>query len=133
MYFAFGLEAVTGIKNRAEIIAKALELLPFKLSDALNALRKDTAAKASEKQTDAVLATIELTEKTIIEDISNEKYDSALSFCEYFSKLATGERDAFKPLKKSIENLLKSKLVQTPEMASDKAEKINSILNKLQE
>ncbi len=132
LYFAFGLEAVTGTASRASIISKAMELLPFKVANAVSALKADAAADESVKNTDAALNNIELTEKSIIADISNSNYDSALELCAGVSKLEAGERAPFKAALRSVGVMLKARMLQQ-QLSEEETEKIRSVLNKISE
>ncbi|OQA81548.1 MAG: Clostripain precursor [bacterium ADurb.Bin243] len=132
MYFAFGLEAVTGVANRAAIIARAIELLPFKVTSALGALKADAAASDADKNTDAALNNIELTEKSIINDIGVSNYDSAFELCVSVSKTQAAERAPFVPMLKSIKSMLKAKLVQQ-QLPEDEYAKINLLISKIDE
>lgn len=132
MYFAFGLEAVTGVANRAAIIARAVELLPFKIDSALGALKADAASSDAEKNTDAALNNIELAEKSIINDIGASNYDSAFELCRSVSKTQAAERAPFVPLLKSIKSMLKAKLVQQ-QLAEEEYSKINLLISRIDE
>jgi hypothetical protein len=132
MYFAFGLEAVSGVQNRAALIAKAVELLPFKVAGALKALKADAAAEDINKNTAAALNNIELTEKSIIADINNSNYDSTLNLCLDAAKTEPGQRAPFKTTLKSISIMLKAKLIQQ-QLSEEESEKINSVLSKISE
>lgn len=132
MYFAFGLEAVSGVQNRAALIAKAVELLPFKVAGALKALKADAAAEDVNKNTAAALNNIELTEKSIIADINNSNYDSTLNLCLDAAKTEPGQRAPFKTTLKSISIMLKAKLIQQ-QLSEEEYEKINSVLSKINE
>lgn len=131
LYFAFGLEAVTGTAERAAILAKAVELLAFKMSDAVSALKADAAADEAGKNTFAALNNIELAEKSMAEDIAAANYDSTLAFCADVAKLSAGERAPFRPALRSIGEMLKAKLVQQ-QLSEDEAEKARAALNKIE-
>lgn len=132
LYFAFGLEAVTGTAGRAAIISKAMELLPFKVANAMSALKADAAAAESGKNTDAALNNIELTEKSIIADIGNSNYDSALNLCADVSKLEANERAPFRAALRSVGVMLKARMLQQ-QLSEEESEKIRSVLNKINE
>lgn len=130
MYFAFGLEAVSGIENRAAIISKAVELLPFKIAGALRALKADAVAEDINKNTAAALNNIELTEKSIIADINNSNYDSAINLCLDVIKMEPAQRAPFKTALKAISVMLKAKLIQQ-QLCEEESEIINSVLSKI--
>ncbi|HNY13698.1 MAG TPA: clostripain-related cysteine peptidase, partial [Candidatus Wallbacteria bacterium] len=108
IYLAFGLEAVAGVNERAEIISTALKLLPFSLETGLDAVSDVSSSKSSPE---AALTNIERTRESIVSDLNESKYSSAEQLASYVSGLDTpGAKEPFKPVLKTISEMLRSKL-----------------------
>ena len=129
IYLAFGLEAVTGVNERAEIISKALKLLPFSVETGLAAVSEVSSSKDSPE---AALTNIERTRESIISDLNESKYASAEQLAAYVSGLETpGAKEPFKPVVKTISEMLRSKLIQSQSISAEETAAINSILSKI--
>jgi len=129
IYLAFGLEAVTGVSERAEIISKALKLLPFSVETGLAAVSEISSAKESPE---AALTNIERTRESIISDLNESKYASAEQLAAYVSGLETaGAKEPFKPVIKTISEMLRSKLIQNQSISAEETAAINTIISKI--
>ncbi|MEZ7892549.1 MAG: clostripain-related cysteine peptidase [Candidatus Wallbacteria bacterium] len=146
IYLGFGLEAVSTAAARAEIVKKAMAILPFNLQAAVENMQKvSVAVKAQadssadgpennmEKASEVAVSTNQRAASNVINDLNGGNYQSAFELCDRLS----GEGDArvkqsFKPVLKEISEFLRSKLMQRDSLNAEEQKQLEALLNRIE-
>lgn len=113
VYTAFGIEAINGTANRAEVIKKIVSALPLTIQNAVANIRESSKIEDSSEKSGVASANTDLTIEKISEGVSSGNYEPARRFLDSVSEIsAPSEREPFIPLLKSVGEMLKAHAIQ---------------------